>query len=461
MPVTDSAFPCPVCEYDLRGHATEKCPECGTPFSAKDLTPEVPGLAAEHWLVTADTAWRRGVLPLRIAFSPVKAFHRQCRLNQILFNSPLQILTWTLLWIALLVFFGICLRYGLDQLLQRRLAFGTYWNDPRAPRTVGSIAFLPVSIPLAWIQCLVLSCAGMAISLRPLSITQLVRLATFLFPTTLLAGLFATVFDPVWHSLPSPQLFRWPELGFPLLEMESWFVDRSFEVALGLVGGLAVGTVLQRRRMLIAIVSAIILASAVPLLVTIQIGFRDFMYFPVERLVLGPRPLPPPPRASLLLGPTFTTGTCNPLLAGEWNIYYDNADNPETRLTLDSKGCLIIVEDKKGLFTFAADGVEHSTSLPAQSSKVTHVRYKVLSGVESNQDKIMLHVRMELNYSRKVRNDYFEDLPAVIEETMTGDFSVDGRDVAGESVLIRDAPGLEPSELRRPFVMRVVQDTSN
>lgn len=457
------SLPCPTCQYDLRGLADGECPECGTPFLVADLEPEQPGLVLESWHQAAKTLRGRATLPLAIAFSPIRAFRRRCSVHEILKGSPARAFLWCLLWYAAILVVGVGIHFGLDKLQGVRLVLGGYWNYPGSYR-FGSAAMLPVHVPIAWLECLLVSCIGMAIAFRPLSPRQTARLATWLFALALLAGIVATVYELSYQEVLAPNLFLLPidiEWAFRLRDFGSELMHRSFDIVLGLTAGLAVGTVLQRRRWAIAITAAVLLAVAFPALASIQRVYAMSVYFPLRELVLGP-PEAPPPGSMLPLGPTFQPGASTPVFAGTWSVHYDNVEQPEVYLTFDLLGSLTRLKvahcEPGDSGEFLADGQQHEAPVPDGNDNVDAIHYRVLSGSEYAEDEIVLHIRLERDYRWRIRDDFFEELPDIAEETLSGILSDDGDVITGTSVLIRDVPGIEfqPGEQQRSFIMERV-----
>jgi len=460
------SLPCPTCQYDLRSLDDGKCPECGNPFLVADLEPEQPGLVLESWHEAAKTLHGRATLPLVIAFSPIRAFRHRCDVDKILQGSPARTVLWCVLWYAAILVVGVGIHFGLNKLQGMRLVIGSYWDHPGSFR-FGSAALLPVHVPIAWLECLLISCIGMAIAFRPLSPRQIARLATWLFALTLLAGIVATIYEPIYQRLLAPNLIRLPvdiEWVFRIRDFGSELAYRSFDSVLGLTAGLAVGTVLQKRRWPIAITSAVLLAAAFPALASIQGVYAMSVYHPLRELVFGP-PEMPPPRPTLLLGPTFKPGTSTPALAGTWSVRYDNAEQPELQLTFDREGTLTRLKvghcEPGDSGEFLADGQQHEAPVPDGNHNVNAIHYRVLSGSEYAEGEIVVHVRLERNYTRTIRSDLFEEIPDIAEETLSGVLSDDGYVITGTSVLIRVVPSVEfqLGEQQRSFIMEPVRPT--
>ncbi len=459
------AFPCPQCEYDLRGLNDGRCPECGVSFRVKDLTPEQPGLVLEGWVEEARCLGRRAMLPGVIAFSPSRAFRRRCRLEKTLATSPARVILWILVWYVFLLLISVAVQYTLNKVQGIHFVIGGHWN-PSLGHRFGSAVLLPVHLPIAWLQCLVVSVIGMAIAARRLSAQQVVRLATWLLAFTLLGGLFTILYEPIWYRLITPWLsvrsFMW---AFRMYDLGNELAYRGHDFVLGLIGGFAVGTVLQRRRWLIAIVSAAVLTAAFPVCLGVQRAYFFSVYEPARELVVGPRPIPPP-RPMLLRGPTFTVGNADPALAGTWTVLYDEEEQAPAELVFDGTGTLLRWKpqqqaSRSGVAEFLADGLEHDIDPPEGASAVVRASYHVVSGCEQETDGIVIHLRIKRTYTRRLAEDFFEQMPDVVEETLTGVFDADGAVVTGTSVVIREVPGIsfEPGQVERSFVMKRVNST--
>jgi len=87
--------------------------------------------------------------------------------------------------------------YALDR-FQGFPVVGADWN-PSLGHRFGSAVLLPVHLPIAWLQCLVLSLLGMAIAARRLSAPQVARLATWLLVAS---GAPVTTNDPMAMDVP-------------------------------------------------------------------------------------------------------------------------------------------------------------------------------------------------------------------------------------------------------------------
>lgn len=460
MTITSVGLPCPGCGYDLRGLTDGRCPECGAPFRIEDLEPERPGLTLEVWAGAASTVAQRAMLPLAIAFSPRKAFERRCRLENALTTSPTRVLLWFLVSYVFLMVISVAAHYTLDKVQGLQLVVGGYWN-PSLGHRFGSAVLLPVHVPLAWTQCIVVALIGVVLGGRRLSAGKIVRLATWLLPITLLGGLFTILYDPLWHRFIAPWVFFHPsELAFRLQDFGSELAWRGPDLVLGLVGGFAVGTVLRRRRWWIALVSAMVLVASFPAYLSVQRAYGVFVYEPARELAVGPRPLPPV-RPTLLLGPTFAVGGTDPALAGTWAIRYDEEEQASAELAFDDAGALVHFRrtengDSTGhVMEFVCDGMDHELDVPEGNADSLQVSYRVLSGCERHRERISIHVRFELTYVRQLREDFFEQIPDVAEEAFVGVFDADEGSITGTSVYERDCPGVnfEPGQIERTFVM--------
>ncbi len=458
MTKTDLELPCPTCEYDLRGLTDGCCPACGEPFSVEDLEPERPGLTLESWADAACTFSKKAILPLAIAFSPCKAFQRRCRLENILTTASSRILSWFLASYLILMVISVAARYTLDKVQGRQLILGGYW-DPSLGHRFGSAVLLPVHIPLAWLQCLVVAIIGLIISRRRLPALKIVRLATWLLPITLLGGLFLIFFDPLWYKFIAQLLVLHPsDLNIRLHRLGSELVFRGPDLVLGLAGGFAVGTVLQKRRWLIALISATVLVALFPTYLSVQQFYAGNFYEPVRELAVGPRPTPIP-RPMLLPGPTFTVGGVEPSLAGTWMIRYEEEEHASTELTFDDTGALVSWKPTEhttaDVAEFISDGMDHDIPVPEEKADTLKVSYRVLSGCNRQLDRITIRLRLELEYTRQIRADLSEQIPDVAEESLVGIFDTNEDRIQGTSMYVRDCPGVnfEPGRIERRFVM--------
>ncbi|MHC4090899.1 MAG: hypothetical protein ACYSVY_11605, partial [Planctomycetota bacterium] len=206
MESADRALPCAKCFYDLRGLPDGRCPECGAPFLAAELAPEEPGLALERWYGMATGRWRRAILPLRVCLSPISGFARRCRIERTLSALPVAILCWLSVW-----FVGLLLvRTGVGYLSNRlhgleSWSFEYAVRGLRGPDRFGFLLFVPLQLALIWVQCLAVSVVAMLIAWRSLSGRQVLQLATWLMPFSLVGGLFTILYEHAWYEF----LGRW------------------------------------------------------------------------------------------------------------------------------------------------------------------------------------------------------------------------------------------------------------
>lgn len=255
------------------------------------LESEGAGLTLESWVGNASSVLRKAMLPLVIACSPVRAFSRRSSLENVLTISPVTVFLWTLAWyVVLLVVFG-GIRCSLDKLQGMRLVIGGYWDHPDGFR-FGSVRFLPAHIVLAWMQCLFVTLIGMFVAVRGLTVRQVVKLATWLLVFTLIAGLLDLLFGLLWDRVLVWQVFKLPgEFAMSVHDAGNAATDRAHDIVLGFVAGTAVGTVLQRRRWLIAVVSAVVLALAFPIYAHVQLAYLHSVREPVRQLIAPEPPL--------------------------------------------------------------------------------------------------------------------------------------------------------------------------
>lgn len=229
---------------------------------------------------------------------------------------------------------------------------------------------------------------------------------------------------------------------------------RGHDLVLGLAGGFAVGTVMQRRRWLITMVSAAVLVASFPVCMYVQRAFSYFIYEPVRAMAVGPRPLhmfgP-----TLLSGPTFAVGGVEPALAGTWTIRYDGEEQASAELTFDETGALVswrVKEDSTVNFTeFVADGANHEAVVPEEMADTLLMSYRVLSGSKRELDHISMNLRLELSYERQQGEDFFVYLGSVVEESFVGVFDADDNSIAGTNTWVRNSQGvnIEPGQTER------------
>ena len=241
------------------------------------------GLVLESWSATASSRWRRVTLPWAIAFSPIKAFRRHGSLDRALSISPLRVLFFTLGWHIVLLVVIVAIHYGLDVLRGVRYVLFGYWNYPDSSR-FGTVRLLPINVIIAWGQCLAVAIMGIVIAARGLTVRRTLRLTTWLFAFTLVAGPADVLFRLLWDRWLIGFLLQSDVLGPWVFFNGHEIKDRVGDIVLGLLAGLAVGTVLQRRRWLIAAVSATSLAAALPVYNNIQSAYIRAVCLPLRRL---------------------------------------------------------------------------------------------------------------------------------------------------------------------------------
>jgi len=59
IPKDNKALPCPICEYDLRGQLTPRCPECGQKFDSLDVLARAS--ASAERIINRLLTWRTRV----------------------------------------------------------------------------------------------------------------------------------------------------------------------------------------------------------------------------------------------------------------------------------------------------------------------------------------------------------------------------------------------------------------
>ncbi len=264
----------------------------GITSSTQEPQHEPDALNLEAWVDTASSRFRRATLPWVIALSPVKAFSRRCRLEKALTVSPFRVFLWTLVWYVVLLVVAAGIRCGVDKLQGVQLTIGSYWNHPFAAR-FGAVGLLPVHIPLAWLQCLLVTIIGIVVAFRPLTVRQITRLTTWLFTFTLVAGSLHLLYGLLWSEVLDMLLLRLPDV-LALTAHTAGFevMFRAHDIALGLLGGVAVGTVLQKRRWLVTLVSAVALTILFPVYTHLQHAYAQSVHHPLRRLIVAEPDLP-------------------------------------------------------------------------------------------------------------------------------------------------------------------------
>ncbi|MBN1491845.1 MAG: hypothetical protein JXA69_18180 [Phycisphaerae bacterium] len=409
-----------------------------------------------------DSFAQRATLPFRIMVAPRRAFQHECRPTRILTTTPWSVLIWTIVWFALLVLVSIGVRYGLDRAAGMRWAVGSYWNPHLAVR-FGSLAFAPLHLILTWAECAFVALVGMAISFRWLTPRQVVRLTIWLLPFALGAAIFAilceAMYDHVVTRLIIGQLAEHLS-GWAGRQVMRWSRDlsvRSFDIALGLLAGIAVGTLVKRRRWLIPPLAATALTFAFPILFGIQRQTWITVYDPIIEAIYGPPQFPS--RLPLAIGPTFTVGITAPSLAGTWHLEYTTGDVSHTQqITIDANGSIAAVEQRKAnseqSIRFVADGQFHELKTPATAAGDVS-RYRVLGSCERFDEHVTINLRFEYVIER-TKDNVLHGMPVDSEEKLTGILADDNVTITGTSHYRLEAPGInfDPDHLDRDFVMR-------
>jgi len=468
MVSTDVELPCPACFYDLRGLEDGQCPECGAPFRAQNLKPEQPGLALENWLGEATTKRAVALFALRIARSPRKAFRRQCRLEKVLDVSPFRVVPWMLGWFLLLVIGILGIWYCV-------LGFygtypgGGYWSNIVGQR-LGPPLFAPIDVVIVWLQCLLIVLIAMGLGYRRLSARQATYLATWLLPIALTACLVATACDLVWHLFISNLLDRWlfstgSEVALRISLIGNDLVPRSADLTLGLLGGIATATVVRRRAWVITIAVVVALWFCFPASLHIRAAFRDNVCDPICS-ALGVRMDNGLVRATLLAGPTFTPGSADEVLAGQWELRYET-EEPSERCVLDfdSTGSLtryVQHDPASGISASSiTDGQTHETTFRKPDGDEVDATYVVLSASRRSGSHVTLHLRFEFTIEQQ-HGAITNFIELITEEHLSGWLNAGEDEITGTSVLRNECPfvNFDPAELERPFVMTVVAPAS-
>jgi type IV secretory pathway TrbD component len=350
----------------------------------------------------------------------------------------------------------------------------------RGPDRFGFLLFVPLQLALIWVQCLAVSVVAMLIAWRSLSGRQVLQLATWLMPFSLVGGLFTILYEHAWYEF----LGRW--LQRDSYTIEEWmdafpvnlepFVSLSLprdlgqdlllygnDLALGLLAGLAAATVLRRRRWLIALASAALLAPGFWLTLDVQRAYATFVYEPIHRVVWGPRPqsLPDP---QLWRGPTFKVGAAAPVMAGRWELHYGDSDQLDGEMTFDSTGAIVLYrqrdESTGSMLKFIVDGASREmTPLQVEGQNIK-VEYRAFGAAKSNQARIVLHTRVASNVYAWNDGGAEHITPYVFEETFVGTVDADGTTIAGDAFHVRDCPFFKLDRRERSFVLRRVAEST-
>jgi hypothetical protein len=462
MEPADQAYPCPKCSYDLRGLPDGRCPECGRAFVAAELKPEIPGLALEHWYEAADTWKKRALLPWKIALAPIRAFRHDCRLEKTLATSPGPMLHWFLLWCLLLVPVSMAARLPLITSLGLPWPFGLHWLVI-AGRGFDSFGVLLLHILWVGLQCMAAVVIGMIISFRWLPLPMLARLAMWMLPFTLVASLCRDVASLVQCFLPLNWEDRLSDLEifghyFYITGFARSLSGRLLDTILGILTGLAVGTVFLRRRWLIVLILSVLFTAGYDVYLRVHAPFYHFWSYRLYLWSGGPEQDALPP---LTVAPTFAVGTTDASMAGRWELrYLEQPEIPPGAMTFDADGSLVryVAYDQKlgRNIEFDADGAVHDVDTDIESDELRNAStsYRVLSGCQREGGAITLNIRVEMMMWTRVEGRLM-GLELVTEEHFSGLAAEDGSQISGTSVLCMEAPGIrpEPNGLERPFVM--------
>jgi hypothetical protein len=410
-------------------------PEWGAEFDMIDLRPMREGLALERWQDNATDWWRRATLPWRIGLSPIAAFFRDCPMDQVLTRSPARFVPWVIFAILLLALANNTIMYEVDALRGIYTEFAYDHGTPASRHC--SLQLLPVHLPIIWLQGLAVCVIGMVIGWRPLSLRQVLYLATWLMGLALMAGCLATLYEIAWELL----LSRW-SWGEPLLDHDlrlllyssgQEFTARGADFLFGLLTGLAVGTVIGRRRWLVAVVSAVVLYAAVPLYWAVQgpSGYTGLIYWPVRDALWGPS-LPFP---DLERGPTFPVDAMEPSLAGRWSVQCDaerevhfaeiviGSQGKPTRYRMIDPGS---VSDR----LLIVDGDFHDTEVPNWAGQPSTARYRCFGSGRRDGEIVELNTRLEWYVKTGEPNN--AESTTVVEQVFVGHYDHSAGIIEGE-----------------------------
>jgi len=469
MVSTEIELPCPKCGYDLRGLESGACPECGAAFPVVDLKPETPGLAAERRLSEARSLAGVATLPLRMAVAPRRAFQRQCRLTRILTDDPWRILLWCAIWFLALVLLAVSVRYGLDRIRGMIMFVGSYWHPHHATR-FGSLPFAPLHLVIAWFECAFVAFVAMVVSSRWIDVKQFLRLTIWLLPFTLPAAVLSILYHAAYYHVLYGMLERLCySTGSTLASYaQGWaqaLTVRVFDLAFGLLAGIAAATVFKRNRWLIPPLTAVLLVIAYPVFFETQLAFARTVYNPIVESIYGPpqRRMVPP---RLFLRPTFTVGRTAPELAGRWHLAYES-ETPKMagELTIDANGKLVLFEQHSvqsgDSGTYVGDGLVHEVEYEETGDHAAHISYVLHSGCECMGSDVSINVRIEFGIERK-RGAVTELITYIHEEKFAGVLNEDGSVITGSSRLRQDcaAVPIDPTAVERDFVMRRLTGSS-
>ncbi len=439
---TAVALPCPNCQYDLRGLPSGKCPECAMVYDKGDLRPMREGLALERWQADATTWWRRAAFPWRVGFSPIAAFRRECPTDRVLTISPARYVLWIIFGFVALALANNAITYTVDGLRGIYSVFG-YEHGGSGWRYC-SLSLLPVQLPIAWLQSVSVCVVGMAIGWRMLTPWQVVYLATWITGLGLLASSLATLYEEAWDTFLGGWISTWrfiePMSLMRILDVARGLETRSSDLFLGLLAGLAVGTVMGRRRWLVALVSAGILYAGFPLYVAVQghYGYLGLVHRPLRDAVLG-HPLPPP---DLAQGPTFAADEGEPVLAGRWEVHCKaGRDMAVTEIVIDTTGRLthfrVVDPGSKQDRLFVVDGESHEIEVTDWAGNPSVARYRCFGGCRRTESKVEINTRLEWYIHMGGPND--EEMPNIYEHTFVGRLDEVAGSIKGTNVVVVDS----------------------
>jgi len=306
----------------------------------------------------------------------------------------------------------------------------------------------------------------MIIALRAVSARQALYLTTWSTAVGLLAGSVATLYELVW----GPRIYWWlyetaivhqlPMSG--ALDAANALEWRSSDLLYGFFGGLAVGTVMGRRRWLLAVVSAGVLYAGFPIYHGAQSGYVRLVHIPLRDFVVGP----PPPPPNLAGGPTFLPGATEPTLAGRWEVRCNaGRDMTIEEMTFDAAGNLVqfrvVDPDSQRRDVFIVDGAYHT--VPQREPTGTEpARYRCFARAWRSGSEVEIETRLEYYFkwyaatTQGVLAPSGKEKVSIYEERFGGTID-DARDViSGKNFLVVDSGlyiQMHPRR-RRSFTMR-------
>ncbi|UCF33509.1 MAG: hypothetical protein JSV78_14355 [Phycisphaerales bacterium] len=457
----EHSYPCPQCEYDLRGLEGGRCPECGHPFLRESLQPEIPGLPVERWLEAAETRTARMLLPLGIAAAPGKGFQPKCRLSRLLTTSPQRVLVWMLLCYVVVSVICLVLEYVIGIVFNLADPFRVRFTKYQC---LEFPLLLPYEIARTWICCLAVSVAGVVLTWKPISVSQLLRLSVWLFPFAYVAVLGQVLIQIFWLGMPTGFLALLPwEVASWLSSAISSFALRALFFLLGVFAGWAVGTLFGRRRLIVAGLCGILLYWSSDVLLRARLHYRKQFSYPLCELALGPPPPPPPPPTSPIPA-TFTAGPVDQSLFGDWNLtYLDDETKGIVELRFDEPGALVQYRDFEPTIQqsvdFLVDGQTHELKLDIKDTKVSEFRYTAECGGNRTGREVVIYIRVRMEGEVEARKDVSMHFMVSIDEKLVGSLSADGNLIEGRSHRLVDSAAINALQLTEtPFIIRRITE---